>query len=59
MGCKSVETTLLAMLMLVIGGCGNKVDTKSERNFVPLTAEQQIAKIKLTAREPQCSKCTG
>ncbi|EPJ50230.1 MAG: hypothetical protein OFPI_20360 [Osedax symbiont Rs2] len=56
MGNGSVETVVTVIVVLLINGCGNKLESKSEKIIVPLTAEQQLVR---KAKQMQCPECLG
>ena len=59
MGYKSVETVTAMVVVLLINGCGNKLENKSEKMFVPLTAEQQLVHNPSKVRKTQCPEYLG
>ena len=59
MGYKSVETVAAMVVVLLINGCGNKLENKSEKMVVPLTAEQQLVQNPSRVRKTQCPECVG
>jgi len=51
MGCKSVEAVVMLTVILLASGCGNKLENKSEKQLLPLTAEQQLVQMKQHLQE--------
>jgi len=48
---KSVETVVFLTVILLTNGCGNKLENKSEKHLLPLTAEQQLVQMKQHLQE--------